>query len=117
MQLNELATTADPLVADHATAILGEGHLSFRLPSIGLHDRLDRAHTRECCVEGARLDSPASRLGPELGEPSRGTRLRALAGARHREEAPDARKASAVRRSDNRIGRACSQAAAEQLHD
>ncbi len=70
MDGDELAAARDPVVADHAAAVLGEGHPAFGLAPVGLDHRRDRADAAECRVEHAVVDALAARLGAQLREPA-----------------------------------------------
>ena len=61
----KLAAALDPVGADHAVTILGEGHPALGLAPIGLDHRRDRAHAGERGIEHRRVDPLLARLAAQ----------------------------------------------------
>ena len=101
MACQQLAAALDPVGADHAAAILGEGHPALGLAPIGLDHRRDRAHAGERGVEHRRVD-PAARAPRGAGSASHAAKESAAASERRRRQRQGTGRArpSAVRRSD-----------------
>ena len=78
-------------VADHAAAILGEGHPALGLAPIGLDHRRDRAHAGKRGVEHGRVDPLLARLAAQA-RPATSRRSRRRQ-ARARPTAPGRRRA------------------------
>ena len=105
MLRQQLAAALDPVRADHAPAILVEGHPALGLAPIRLDHRRDRAHAGKRGVEHGRVDPLLARLAAQLGQPC----LRRIGGGSEgddrQRQGTEPTRPSAVRRSDGRMWR------------